>query len=249
MSAHKSWFPFNAKQTINIVSEFGPLVAMFIVNAAAGVIAGTWALIIATVIAMVVMKMVLGRLPMFPIIASGVTVLFAVLTLVTKDPMWIQIKVTIFNIMFALFLFGGLWFGKNFFQHIFEGTFNYTKEGWDKFTWSFAWFFVFTAVLNELVRQVFEKSTMYPAIGSPLYDLLGFQMDGVNVWILFKIALIMPLSGAYAWYLTRLMQRHRIDDTEPEPAIAAAPGKGQSSGLAAKDAYTAATTPSPTQTR
>lgn len=247
MSVRKSWFPFNAKQTINIVSEFGPLVAMFIVNAAAGVIAGTWALIVATVIAMIVMKIVLGRLPMFPIIASGVTVLFAVLTLVTKDPMWIQIKVTIFNIMFALFLFGGLWMGKNFFQHIFEGTFNYTKEGWDKFTWSFAWFFIFTAVLNELVRQVFEKSTMYPAIGTPLHDLLGFQIDGVNVWILFKIALIMPLSGVYAWYLTRLMQRHRVDETTTEPTQSSAAGKVPATGLGAKDAYSAASTP--TQSR
>lgn len=220
MSATKSWFPFNAKQTINILSEFGPLVAMFIVNAAAGVIAGTWALIIATVIAMGVMKAVLGRLPIFPIIASGVTILFAIMTLITKDPMWIQIKVTIFNIMFAVFLLGGLWLGKNFFKHIFEGTFHYSKEGWDKFTFSFAWFFVFTAVLNEVVRQVFEKSTMYPAVGTPLYDMLGFQLDGVNIWILFKIAFIMPVSGLYAWYLTRVMQKHRIDEPEDEPASA-----------------------------
>ena len=35
-------------------------------------------------------------------------------------------------------------------------------------------------------------------------------MDGVNVWILFKIALIMPLSALYAYLLTRRMQKHRI---------------------------------------
>lgn len=210
MSERKSFFPFNAKQTVNILSEFGPLVAMFIVNAAAGINAGTWALIIATGLAMVVMQIVLGRLPMFPIIASTVTVLFGILTLVTGDPMWIQVKVTIFNVMFALFLFVGLIIGKNFFQHIFEGTFHYTKEGWDKFTWSFAWFFVLTAVLNEVVRQYFQKDGMYPPIGSSLHDILGFQIDGVNVWILFKIAFIMPLSGLYAWYLTTLMAKYRV---------------------------------------
>ena len=196
-------YPFNAEQTVNILGEFGPLVAMFIINATHGIIAGTWALIIATGLSVVAMLMVLGRLPMFPLIASGVTIAFGIMTLITGDAMWIQIKVTIFNVMFAVFLFAGLWMGKNFFKYIFEKTFHYTKEGWDKFTWSFAWFFVLTAVLNEAVRLGFAKDEMY--------NILGFAMDGVNVWILFKICLIMPMSGLYAWWLTRQMQRYRLD--------------------------------------
>jgi intracellular septation protein len=39
-------------------------------------------------------------------------------------------------------------------------------------------------------------------------------MDGVNVWILFKIAIIMPMSGIYAWWLTRMMQKYRIPEAE-----------------------------------
>jgi intracellular septation protein len=197
-------YPFNAEQTVNIMSEFGPLVAMFIMNAAYGINVGTWALIITTVIAIIVMMQVLGRLPMFPLIASSVTIIFGFLTIITGDPMWVQIKVTIFNAMFAIFLFGGLYFNKNFFKYIFEGTFNYSKKGWDNFTWSFAWFFVFTAIANEFVRLKFEKNVDY--------DVLGFTMNGVNIWILFKIAFIMPLSGLYAWWLTFMMQKYRIDD-------------------------------------
>ncbi|MGI9425049.1 MAG: inner membrane-spanning protein YciB [Hyphomicrobiaceae bacterium] len=197
-------YPFNAEQTVNILGEFGPLVAMFIVNAASGIIAGTWALIIGTGISVVAMLMVLGRLPMFPLIASAVTVAFGIMTLLTGDAMWIQIKVTIFNVMFAVFLFVGLWMGKNFFRYIFEKTFHYTKEGWDRFTWSFAWFFVFTAVLNEAVRLGFDKDHVY--------SVLGFPMDGVNIWILFKVAFIMPLSGLYAWWLTRWMHRYRVNE-------------------------------------
>ena len=69
-------YPFNAEQTVNIVSEFGPLVAMFIMNAAYGINVGTWALIITTGMAIVAMLLVLGRLPMFPLIASTVTIVF-----------------------------------------------------------------------------------------------------------------------------------------------------------------------------
>lgn len=269
MAAKKSWYPFTPEQTVNILSEFGPLVAMFIVNAIGGINAGTWALIISTGIAMVVMRIVLGRLPIFPIIASGVTIVFGILTLLTGDAMWIKIKVSIFNAMFAGFLFGGLWatspimgrpswqavagltaiillaqfpylgqlreglptlgdetnplttnviclasmvlgfvlgglvFRKNFFGHVFEKTFHYTQEGWDRFTFSFAWFFVFTAVLNEVIRQAFVGETVYDV------PLLG-PMNGTSIWILFKIAFIMPISGVYAWFLTRLMAKYQI---------------------------------------
>lgn len=199
----RRFYPFNAEQTVNILSEFGPLVTMFIVNAAYGITAGTYALLVTTVMAIVAMRIVLKRLPAFPLIASTVTLGFGALTIITHDPMWVQIKVTIFNSMFALFLFIGLWMNKNFFKYVFEKTFHYTKEGWDRFTWSFAWFFVFTAVANELVRLTFKDDQ--------IYSFLGYQMDGVNVWILFKIALIMPLSGFYAYTLTRLMQKHRIN--------------------------------------
>lgn len=287
MGILKRVYPFNADQTVNILSEFGPLVTMFIVNAAAGIDAGTKALIISTVIAMVVMRIVLKRFPVFPIIASSVTILFGVLTLVTGDPMWVQIKVSIFNALFAGFLFGGLFatspvmrrqalvtvlsllvvgtllqaplllnaraagwatlsdahnplfanviclaslgigfmigtmFKKNFFGYVFEKTFHYTQEGWDRFTFSFAWFFIFTAVMNEVVRQVFTADRMFDV------PLLG-AMDGVNIWILFKIAFIMPISGIYAWYLTRVMQKYRIEPTatatgssRAQPALAA----------------------------
>ena len=202
MSLLRRIYPFNAEQTVNILSEFGPLVTMFVVNAAYGISAGTWALIVTTVIAMVVMRVVLGRFPVFPLIASSVTITFGFLTLVTGDPMWVQIKVTIFNMMFALFLFGGLWLNRNFFQYVFEKTFHYTKKGWDRFTFSFAWFFVLTAVLNEIVRLTFKDAQ--------IYTLLGHEMNGVNVWILFKIAFIMPMSAIYAWWLTRLMQKYRV---------------------------------------
>jgi intracellular septation protein A len=304
MSFLKRVYPFNSEQTVNILSEFGPLVTMFVVNGATGDInAGTWALIISTVVAMVVMRMILGRLPVFPIIASSVTIVFGLLTIVTHDPMWVQIKVSIFNALFAGFLFGGLYatspvlsrwsiitvigflvigaslqaplvmsvvaagklpalgdahnplfanlmclgslavgflvgtaFKRNFFGYIFEKTFHFTQEGWDRFTFSFAWFFIFTAVLNELIRQVFDADVEYAV------PLMGMK-KGIDIWILFKIGFIMPISGVYAWYLTRLMLPYRIDPADhaamakagygagsPPYAMAPAPARNASNG-------------------
>ncbi len=113
----------------------------------------------------------------------------------------------------AAFLFGGLWFNRNFFKHVFDKTFHYTQRGWDLFTWSFAWFFVATAVANEFVRVGFEDEK--------IYNVLGFEMNGVGIWIAFKVALVMPLSALYAWFLTRIMQRYRIPDGDQEKVSAA----------------------------
>jgi intracellular septation protein len=112
--------------------------------------------------------------------------------------------------MFALFLFYGLWTKRNFFKYVFDKTFHYTDEGWNTFTRCFAWFFVLTAVLNEVVRLTFHDATMY--------DVMGHAMSGINIWIAFKLLLIMPLSGIFAWLLTKWMAKHRIDPPDPDPA-------------------------------
>jgi len=202
MSRRHRLYPFNAEQTVNILSEFGPLVTMFIVNAMWGINAGTWALISTTLIAIAVMVYVIGRPPVFPLIASTVTIVFGILTLITHDPMWIQIKVTIFNALFAGFLFLGLWLDRNFFQYVFEKTFHYSKEGWDTFTRSFAWFFLFTAVINEAVRLTFKDDVVY--------DVFGYAMSGIDIWIAFKLFFVVPVSAFYAWLLTKWMSKHHL---------------------------------------
>lgn len=202
--ARKRWFPFNAEQSINLLSEFGPLVTMFVVNAFFGIDAGTWALIITTLMAIAAMLYIFHRPPFFPLIASTVTIVFGALTIMTHDAMWIQIKVTIFNALFGVFLISGLWMKKNFFKYVFEKTFHYTDEGWNKFTWSFAIFFFLTAVANEYVRRVFHDDQFY--------HMFGHDMDGVNIWILFKVAIVLPVSGLYAWIMTRHLQKYRIPD-------------------------------------
>jgi intracellular septation protein len=200
----KRFYPFNAEQTINLLSEFGPLVTMFVVNALYGINIGTWALIITTGMAIVAMLYIFHRPPIFPLIASSVTIIFGALTIITTDPMWVQIKVTIFNTLFGVFLVSGLWLKHNFFKYVFGKTFYYKEEGWNKFTWSFAIFFLFTAVANEYVRRTFHDEQFY--------RIFGYEMSGVNVWILFKVAIVLPVSGLYAWVITRLMQKYRLPD-------------------------------------
>ncbi|MEO1206905.1 MAG: septation protein IspZ [Pseudomonadota bacterium] len=209
-------YPFNAEQTVNILSEFGPLVTLFLVNATFGVTAGIWSLIGTTILSLIVMWVVLRRLPMFALIAGGITLIFSGISLYYDDPMWVQLKVTLFNGVFALFLMAGLAMDKNFFKYTFGKTFHYSAEGWRKFTKSFIYLFLFLAAANEAIRIGFWHSEQY--------NLLGWETDGLNVWVMFKVVVVMPLTGLYAWWMTRLMQKYRVDD----PNIA----KGTDSGKA-----------------
>lgn len=210
VTTKKGFYPFNAEQTVNILGEFGPLVTMFIVNALYGVLVGTWALIISSVLALIMTLMVLGRPPIFPFVAGTVTIGFGVMTIITQDPMWVQIKVTIFNALFAVVLWIGLAMGRNFFHFVFGKTFHYTPEGWRKFTIAFAWFFVFTAVANEAVRLGFQHTVI---------DAFDKSFDGVQIWILFKLFVIMPIAGLFGWWQTKKLMKYKL----PDPSVGAAP--------------------------
>lgn len=201
MSSRHRWYPFNAEQTINLLSEVGPLVTMFVVNGVWGINAGTWALVVATVLSLVVSLLVLGRPPIMPFIAGGVSLTFGTLALVTGDPMWVQIKVTVFNTLVALMLWLGLRSGRNFFEFVFGKTFHYTPEGWYRLTRNVAWFFLATAVANEAVRLSCKKIYIVA---------LNRVFTGVDIWILFKLFLVMPLTALFMWWQVRRMQQYRI---------------------------------------
>lgn len=209
MTWFRRHFPFTAEQTVNIAGEIGPLAAMFIVNGIYGIAAGTWALMISTAVALAATLWTLGRPPVMPFIAGGVSITFGILTLVTGDAMWIQIKVTIFNALVAVILWVGLRTGHNFFQFIFGNTFHYTVEGWNKLTRNVAAFFLMTAVVNEIVRLEFDGVYVFA---------LDRVFSGVDIWILFKLFIVMPLTALFFWWQVRLMQKYRLPDAKQRSA-------------------------------
>ncbi len=198
-------YPFNAEQSVNILGEMGPLFLMFIVNGIWGIQVGTWALIGSTLLSLVVTLLVLGRPPIMPFIAGGVTISFGYLTIATGDPMWVQIKVTLFNLLVAALLWIGLKREKNFFHFIFGKTFHYSSEGWRQLTRNLVLFFLVTAIANEVVR-----------LSATHMHISAFKrvITGVDIWILFKLFIVMPLTGLYLFWQVRRMQKHRLPARE-----------------------------------
>jgi intracellular septation protein len=174
------------RQLLKLLLELGPLVVFFFMNAQAGIYWGTGCFVVATLAALLASKLLHGRIPIMPLVSGFFVIIFGTLTLWLHDDLFIKMKPTIVNSLFALTLFGGLLAGKSWLKHLFGDAFRLTEEGWRILTFRWACFFVVLAVLNEVV---WRNST-------------------TEFWISFKLLGIMPLTMFFAVAQITLLKKH-----------------------------------------
>jgi intracellular septation protein len=178
-------------QLLKTLLEVGPLVVFFVTNSQAGLFWGTGAFMVATIIALVASKMLVGRIPIMPLISGFFVLVFGGLTLVLQNELFIKMKPTIVNSLFAIILLGGLVYGQAFLKYLFGEVFHLTEQGWRVLTFRWALFFVVLAVLNEVVWRSFST----------------------EFWISFKLWGIMPLTMAFAISQISLLKRFEAPAT------------------------------------
>jgi intracellular septation protein len=185
------------KQVIKLAVELGPLLVFFVVNSQAGrfvsapdqaIFWGTGAFMVATVIALVVSRAALGRIPTMPLVSGVFVLVFGGLTLWLKDDQFIKFKPTIVNALFAALLLGGLASGRSLLKLVFEDVMRLTEEGWRKLTLRWSLFFICLAVLNEVIWRNFST----------------------DFWVSFKVFGIMPLTFVFAVAQVGLLRRYEL---------------------------------------
>jgi len=177
----------------------GPLIVFFLGNTWFGLIPGTAAFVVATVVSLLASRVLLRRIPVMPLVGGVFVILFGGLTVLLDDDLFIKIKPTIVNLLFAGLLLAGQLTGRHFLKLVFDGAFHLTDQGWRILTWRWVAFFVFLAVLNEVVWRTFSSDT----------------------WVAFKVFGNLPLTIAFSLAQIPLLLRHRQEteeDTEPAPA-------------------------------
>jgi len=180
--------PTLGAQALKLLVEVGPLVVFFVVNSRAGIFWGTGTFMVATVISLIASRILLGRIPVMPLVTGACVLIFGGLTLWLQDDHFIKIKPTIVNALFASVLFVGLLWGQSFLKIVFGEVFRLTEEGWRKLTLRWACFFVFLAVLNEIVWRSFST----------------------DAWVSFKVFGIMPLTMAFAVAQIGLLRQYEL---------------------------------------
>ncbi len=92
--------------------EWGPLIAFFAVNAGWGIMWGTGALMVLMVAALALSWKIERRIPPMTVVTGVFVLVFGGLTIYFDDELFIKLKLTIVNVMFATALAGGMMMGK-----------------------------------------------------------------------------------------------------------------------------------------
>ena len=185
---------------LKFLTEVGPLVVFFLFNSQAhrffgnpeadNIFWATGAFMIAIVIALIVAISIERKPPVMPLVSGVLVLIMGGLTLYLQDELFIKLKPTIVNTLFAVALLAGLAFGQLFLKYIFGAAFYLTEEGWRILTWRWAGFFVFLAIVNEIVWRSFSTDT----------------------WVSFKVFGIMPITVAFALWQMRVVYRHALPE-------------------------------------
>ncbi|MBP2562742.1 intracellular septation protein [Neorhizobium galegae] len=195
--------------------ELGPLLVFFFANLRGEWLAETFPwlsvlggplfiasglFMVATVISLVVSKIVLGHLPMMPFISGIVVLVFGGLGIWLQDELFFKMKPTIINTLFGVVLLGGLLFGKSLLGYVFNAAFQLDDAGWRKLTVRWGVFFLFLAVLNEIVWR-----------GANAYYLPDVKAAD-NFWVAFKVWGTMPITLIFTMTQMPLIMRHTIQE-------------------------------------
>ncbi|ALE03256.1 septation protein A [Bartonella ancashensis] len=145
---------------------------------------------ISIVIALITSWVIVRTIIIMPLISGVLVLIFGFLTIWLNDDTFIKVKPTIINGLFATILFGSLFFGKPLLHYFFNNTLKLDEQGWKKMTYSWAFFFVFLAFVNEIVWRNFSD----------------------NFWATFKVFGVMPMTILFTLTQIPIMMKHSIKD-------------------------------------
>ncbi len=179
------------KSLLKFLTDFGPLLIFFTIYYKSGnnLRIAIPPLIISTLIAVVAVYFIEKKIPYIPLIGATLISIFGGLSLYFNDPIFLYIKPTIINIIFALtLLIGNIFFKVNFLKFFFKNAFQLNDVGWAKLNNRWAFFFLFLAILNELIWRTQSEA----------------------MWVNFKVWGIIPLTFIFTALQLPLIKKYRI---------------------------------------
>jgi len=193
----------SSAQLLRMALELGPLVVFFLMNSRGNLIFGgpqsqnifyaTGTFMVVTVIALAVSYWKFRKVPTMPLVTGVFVVVFGTLTLVLHDDLFIKIKPTLVNALFAAALLGAAFTGRPLMKQLFDAAFDLTDEGWMILTRRWGFYFLFLALLNEVIWRSFST----------------------DFWVSFKLFGIMPLTIVFGMAQMPVLTKYATGNAAP----------------------------------
>ena len=177
---------------IKLIADFGPLLVFFIIyfSSENDLKVAIPPFIIATLISLIVIYLLERRIPMVPLTGGILITLFGGLTLYFDNKIFFYMKPTIINLLFAIVLFFGKFFTKKpLLKMFFQNAFDLEDEGWKKLNYRWIGFFIFVAILNEIV----------------------WRTQTEVFWVNFKVWGLLPISFIFAASQFPLINKYKLN--------------------------------------
>ncbi|MAJ85701.1 MAG: intracellular septation protein A [Candidatus Pelagibacter sp.] len=178
------------KSLIKFIADFGPLLIFFIIYKKSGnnLSEAIPPLIISTIIAVAVIYLIEKKIPYVPLVGAFVISIFGGLTLYFNNPIFIYLKPTIINLIFSVILLTSKkLFNKNLLKIFLQKTILMNEEGWNKLNSRWAFFFIFLAILNEIV----------------------WRTQSEELWVNFKVWAVLPLTLLFTIIQIPLINKYK----------------------------------------
>ena len=176
---------------IKLFIDIGPLAVFFIYYKVSGdLIEAILPLMLATIISVVISYILEKRIPIMPTLGAGIVIIFGGLTIIFDNKIFIFMKPTIINIIFAAILYGGIILKKPLLKYLLGSALKLEEEGWSILTQRWAAFFIALAVLNEIVWRTMSE----------------------DFWVSFKVFGILPITFIFTMTQFPLIRKYKIEE-------------------------------------
>ena len=145
---------------------------------------------IATVIAVLFSYLFEKKIPIMPTVGAAIILIFGGLTIYFDNVIFIKMKPTIINIMFAIILYGGEILKKPLLKILLGGTLKLENEGWSILTKRWIGFFIALAILNEII----------------------WRTQTEDFWVNFKVFGILPITFIFTMAQFPVIKKYQIEN-------------------------------------
>jgi intracellular septation protein len=154
------------------------------------------------------------RLALMPLLVGGFALVFGLLTLLTGDGLWVKVKVTALNASLGIAQIGGILLKKQPLKALLGTVIPITERAWRILTLRYGDYFLFVALVNELIRSEALVAWAAARIGRG-------DVDPSDVWVSFRGVLWMA-SSAFGLSQIPLIMRNLVSTEKPVDPMAPA---------------------------